>query len=125
VPAAIFYPAGFTNDLHLLGSRYLPPAGATDKILEISDGRVALTGGNLTGDFVNDITLEPRARIINRSDNPLRVSLGLPGGGFVGGVRDPASGKLISFRGAVLQKANYGAGFFRGTNEIGGVYLGP
>ena len=119
------YAAGFTNDLQIVGSRYVQPVSATDKILDFSDGRAALTGGNLTANFTNDITLEPRARVTNRSSNPLRVSMGLPGGGFVGSAQDPASGRFIPFAGAVLQKANYGAGFFRGTNQIGGVFLGP
>jgi len=39
-------------------------------------------------------------------------------------VLNPA-GKSVSVHGIVLQKQNFGSGFFLGTNQTGRMFLGP
>jgi hypothetical protein len=59
------------------------------------------------------------------SSGKLSLSISTTSGLFKGSVVNPATKKTIPISGAVLQKQNIGAGYFLGTNEIGGVYLGP
>jgi hypothetical protein len=44
---------------------------------------------------------------------------------FQGSVINPATGKPIAVKGALLQKQNLGFGYFLGTNQTGSVFLGP
>jgi len=45
-------------------------------------------------------------------------------GTFKGSVVDPNSGKPVAFTGVLLQKENFGGGFFLGTSESGNVIFG-
>jgi hypothetical protein len=42
---------------------------------------------------------------------------------FTGRAKEPATGKLISFNGAVLQNMNTGRGFFLGKSQSGEVQI--
>jgi len=44
---------------------------------------------------------------------------------FKGTVINPADGKPVSFNGVLLQKQNFGGGFFTGFNQTGRVFIGP
>jgi hypothetical protein len=118
---------GFTNDALVEGSRYVAPPTATNSVLNFTNGLgiVAFSGGNTAGPFTNAVTLMPRAKVTNESTNRLQMNFNLPWGRFVGLVREPGTGALHHFKGAVLQKACYGAGFFIDRNASGRVYLGP
>jgi len=62
---------------------------------------------------------------VTSTNSSLKMTVSTSSGSFKGSVIDPASGKSISFTGVVLQKQNFGGGFFTGTNQIGRVFLGP
>ncbi len=119
-----YYPQGFTNEAMLLGSRFLAP-NATNRMLALSNATVGFTNSNLVADFTNHIALDAKGKVTNQSTNKLSLSISSSSGLFSGSVTPPLGGKVIPFKGAVLQKQNRGAGFFPGTNQNGGVSLLP
>lgn len=118
---------GFATDATVTGSRYAAPTTVTNMVLNLTNGIgiVACSGGSVTAPFTNEVMLLPRARVSNQSSNRLQMNFNLPWGRFVGTVREPGSGALHHFKGAVLQKANHGAGYFIDKHTTGRVYLGP
>ena len=119
MPTATFYPGGFSSDAALLGSRYAVPVGPTNCVLNLSNAVVLLTGGNLTASFTNDVILGLSSKVTNASTHYLKVTFTLSSGLFSGSFIPTNETKAVSFKGAVLQKANYGAGHFLGTNLCG------
>jgi hypothetical protein len=86
---------------------------------------VSFAGGNLAAPFANNISVGPGDRITNRSPNRLTLTLTKPTGLFAGSATVPNSTRLLSFKGAWLQKPNVGGGFFLGTNQSGQVSIQP
>lgn len=120
-PNAKYYPDGFTNQVTASGSRYERPV-APKRVLDLTNGIVAFTGGDLASDFANDFTLDANGRV--QSTNRLSLSIAKANGSFSGTARVPDSARSVSFRGVVMQKRNLGLGFFLGTNVSGQVTLG-
>jgi hypothetical protein len=118
-----YYSAGFTNILVAQGSAYVRPASPTNSVLTYTNAILTFTGGNLGADFTNLISLGRSSRVFNQSTNVLSMSFSLPQGTFSGHVKDPASGKSRTFRGAILQKQNAGFGLLLGTNRTSSVSL--
>src|SRR6266542_1522166 len=118
------YPGGFAMETTALGSRYVSP-GTTNRVLDFTNGLVAFDGGNLLEPFTNRVTLSANNKITNLDTNELTLAITLSSGLLKGSATDPASGKAIVFKGAVLQRQNYGAGYFLGTNQNGRVFFGP
>jgi hypothetical protein len=122
-PTAGFYPAGFTNVTTASGSAYQFDNEAP--ILDFSFGQISFTGGDLAQSFANQVVLGAGGSFTNLSANALNLSLADSSGLLSGSVVDPSTGRLIPFSGVVLQKENFGAGFFLGTNQGGQVLLAP
>jgi hypothetical protein len=122
-PDAGFYPAGFTNQSTLTGSRYLAPTNSTEPVLNMTTGVVILTGGNLSQAWTNDVVLGAKNRVTNASPNQLSVSLSTGTGLFKGKFLDTNVLRTANFGGAVLQKSTNGFGYFLGTNQSGRVLL--
>lgn len=122
LPAAKYYPAGFTNTLALEGSLYQPPG--TNKVLQIDTGMVRFKRGGLSGAFTNLVTLGGNNKVTNLTTNqPLIMNLTLPLGllnGTLTLTNDGVRTKL-SFKGALLQPQDFGAGFFLGSSQSGRV----
>ena len=119
-PAAKFYPGGLTNEVVAEGSRWVvPPAGT--RVVNIPNGVVGFTNGNLTANFGNNVTLGTDNHIQNNSANALSMSIQTSKGLFTGSVTPPGGGTARSFKGALLQKQSRGAGFLTGTNETSNV----
>jgi hypothetical protein len=118
-----YYPAGFVHESDVHGSSYRPPVGTTDRVLSWSDGRVVLTGGNLGDGFANRIILKANNKIVNTSSNKLDATITLSTGLFSGRAMNPATGKPVPFRGALLQSLQCGTGYCTGTNQFGCVQL--
>lgn len=128
VPPAKFYRAGFTNETTINGSRYTPPVGTTNRVLNFTNGIVTFTDGNLGQSIINVVTLQANNKVINNtnaSPNKLVLTIVPSTGLFNGTVLVPGTNKIISFKGALHQKQNFGAGFFLGTNQSGRVFFGP
>jgi hypothetical protein len=122
-----YYPQGFQVESPLIGSRYVPPLGATNRVLDITNGIVTFTGGNLAADLANSITLGLGSKVTNNPSNTNKLILNftLPTGLFTGSVTPANTTRIIPFKGAVLQKANNASGYFLGTNSSGRVLLEP
>jgi len=116
-----YYPAGFDLETKITGSAY---NAGLNPITGFSRGTLALSGGNLPADIVNQITITNN-KVTNLSSNKLSLSLNKSQGLFSGSVKDPATGKTISFKGALRQKARLGEGYFLGTDQSGSVRLAP
>lgn len=122
-PDARFYPAGFTNQTTLIGSRYVAPPSSTNRVLALTNGVVILTGGNLSQAWTNDFVLGANNRVTNASPNKLTVTVSLGTGLFKGSFLDTGVVRTVSFSGALLQKSTNGSGFFLGTNQSGRVLI--
>jgi plastocyanin len=124
MPTARYNPAGFTNRLALEGSLYQPPG--TNKVLEIDMGMIRFDGGGLSGTFTNMVVLGNNNKVTNLTPNqPLVLTLTLPTGLFNGSATLTNQGvrQKLTFKGALLQRQDLGAGFFLGTNQSGAVLL--
>jgi len=118
-----FYAAGFTNQMTATGSTFRFTSGVP--VLDFVNGQVWLANGNLASSFTNQITLNSANKVTNLSSNALTLTIATTSGLFKGSVVNPATGKPIVITGVVLQKQNYGGGFFLGTDQVGRVYFGP
>lgn len=116
-----FYPAGFTNDVPVAGSRYV----STKPVLNWTNGVVIFEGGRLSAPFTNSVVLNAHGAIVNVSDNKLTLKIQSSSGRFNGTTEDPLTGHRISLTGVILQKENGGLGFFPNAPLSGQVSLGP
>jgi uncharacterized repeat protein (TIGR02543 family) len=121
LPATKFYPGGFTNETFALGSLYTPPATRTNRVLNISNGLVEFSGANLASAFTEEVLLASTNKVFDLGSARLTMNFAFSSGQFRGSVVNPENGKLITFKGAVLQKANVGFGMHSGTNRTGRV----
>ena len=85
---------------------------------------VALTGPNLAADSTNHILFNTNNTVQNLDSNKLSVAIVKTSGLFSGAVTPSGATRSIPFKGALLQKQNYGTGFYLSTNKSGRVYLG-
>ncbi len=119
----------FTNECVVEGSRYVRPkageqaidlfqssAGAHGRLVYLGAG-VPMVSTNIVIGNANQASF-PRG-----SGLALRL---IPGSGlFQGKFTNPATGRPVSFLGALLQEQNYGAGQFMIGSTAGQVYLTP
>jgi hypothetical protein len=116
------FPDAFSLQIDVLGSEFETPASSIP-ILNFSDGVITLTGGDLSSDLANPITIDAKNRITSETD--LKATLNKTSGLFSGTVLNPDTKRRIKFNGAILQNANTGSGFFLGTDQSGRVTLEP
>jgi hypothetical protein len=119
---AAAYTMGFSVMTAPLGSLYTPPANGSP-ILNMATGTIALSDGALAQSFTNQFRLNANNSIVNLSANGLQLSFNTGNGTFSGSAQEPATNKWMSFKGAVLEKANVGGGFFLNQNQSGGGFL--
>ncbi len=116
-----FYPNGFvcTNGLEVSGSLYSFTNGL--RLLNWTNGETVLADGNLPQSITNQVVLD----VNNKVTGSNKLSLTITASGlFQGTMTDPATRKVITMNGVVLQKQNAGVGSFLGTNQSGSVWLG-
>jgi len=121
VAGRTFYPAGFTNDVPITGSRY----AQSRPLLNWTNGVVIFQGGKLSSPFTNFVTLNSKGVVVNLSENQLALKIDSSTGRFSGTVTPPAARESISFSGVLLQNVNGGFGFFPDAPLSGAVMLGP
>ena len=119
-PKARLWPAGFTNDIMVVASHY----AHTNPVLDLTNGIVVFRGGSLGSPLTHSVTLGAGRVIANTSSNSVTLTTAAKTGLFKGIVRQPTAPKIISFRGAVLQKQNAGFGYFLDARRSGEVFLG-
>lgn len=124
VPSSKLYPAGFAFPVEAVGSRYTAPA-AGERVLPQPSAVLVFSGGDLPESVQCEIQLGTDNKVTNLSTNKLAVTI-TPGAGlFSGSLAHPATGKAISFKGALLENVGSGGGHFLGTNASGRVTFGP
>ena len=124
-PSSRYYPNGFTLATTVSGSEYIQPAKGAN-VLTLTDGSVALEGGDLTQNITDQISLGANNRVTDLSGNKLSMTFTPSTGLFTGRLIDPATGKPVLFNGVALQKPNAGYGYFLGTSHSGQALLqGP
>jgi hypothetical protein len=123
LPTAKYYPQGFHVESPMTGSRYVPPSGASNTVLNIAHGSISFVGGNLPEPLVNSFVLEPGSKLTNEGPNKLTLTFALPTGLFTGSLTPTNTTRAIPFKGTVLQKANNASGYFLRTTSSGRVLL--
>jgi hypothetical protein len=95
--------------------------------MNMTDGTVVVTGGNVPQSITNLVSLLANNKITNSSINKLTLTFVPATGLFKGTVVNPAAltSKPIAFNGVVLQKENVAAGFSLGTNQAARVFVAP
>lgn len=116
-----YYPAGFTNQIEVVGSAYVKPPVTS------SNGAVVLTGGNLGQSISNRFTLKPNYQVNNQGTNKFNLTISKSDGTFQGSQITATSPVKVKsdWRGVLLQKMQAGYGFFLGTNQSGQVWYTP
>ncbi|HEX4265249.1 MAG TPA: Ig-like domain-containing protein [Verrucomicrobiae bacterium] len=122
--SAKFYPAGFTNETdNTAGSSYVFTKG-TPVLNFPGGGPFTLSNGNLANSFTSQIALDSASKVTS-TNSTLKMTITTTSGLFKGSIANPEGGKAITFNGVVLQKQNFGGGFFLGTSQSGRVFFGP
>lgn len=125
LPVPKYYLAGFTNDTELIGARYRAPMGTTNRAVQITNGIVAFSGGDLNMAFTNEVRVGANNKVTNASPNKLMLTIVPSTGLFNGTVTPPGTNKIHTFKGALLQKQTNGSGFFLHNTQSGRVFFGP
>jgi hypothetical protein len=117
------YPAGFTNEVTTVGSRYVRPS-VGNRVLDLAQTEIVFTGGNLATSFAHTIALSDKNIITAVDAGKVALKLNLLSGAFSGSVVEPSTLKPLKFSGALLQDQNAAAGFLLGTNRSARVVFG-
>lgn len=118
-----FWPNGFTNNVSAIGSVFVAPAHGT-RIINITNFTATSSGSVLTSNILVSLQLGTNNLVSSNGANPSMLTLqfnltnGLVSGRFV----DSATG-TNTIKAAILQRQNYGAGLFIGTNKPGAFLL--
>ena len=119
------YTNGFELDSALAGSLYHPPTGTTNRIVEITNGLIILSGGSLAESSTNAVILGLSNKLTNDGPNKLALTFKPSSGLFAGMWMQTGTTARVTFGGAVLQKSQRGSGFFLLTNQSGRVQFEP
>ena len=113
-------PGGVARAIPVMGSRYVSPSPRTP-VLNLIDGVLVLSGGNLPEPITNSITLGGDNKITG--DNRLTLTFSPSKGSIAGTFVDPSSGKKRKVKGVALQAEEQGRGFFLGTDASGRILV--
>jgi hypothetical protein len=117
------YTSGFTlTNLSLMTGIYVPEAKGTNA-LAASQISVQLSGADLTSAVIQSIALNPAG--LGGTNGGVTINIPDKTGLFSGSFRDPVSGKTVHFKGAVLQPASAGYGFFISDSLSGAATIQP
>ena len=117
------YTNGFEVDSVLTGSLYLAPVGASNRVVNIVDGVVTLSGAGLVEPSANAVVFGPNNKVTNAGPNKLALTPTASSGLFKGTFTQTGTTERVNFSGAVLQKSRQGAGFFLRANQSGRVEI--
>jgi PKD repeat protein len=126
MPTSVYFPAGFTTNVTLLGQKYVKPVDITPSSAGVN-GRVTLGGGNLESSIVKTVFVYATGKVTVLSPNSENVQIKFQPttGQFSGSFMHPSLNTTISFTGLALQFRGDAAGYFLGTSESGFVTFEP
>jgi len=102
-----------------------PAVGPTNRVLELTNGTVTLTGGNLAMGITNTVVLTNNNVFVITGTNGLKLTL-TPGSGLISGSFTHPQSKVVTSIKAVVQQGQTNLhGFFLGTNLSGQIVLKP
>jgi len=116
-----YYPAGFTNQLQAFVSKY--QSAAQTPVLEYSVGKGIFQNGYPFESITNEFSIDSYSRM--SGPNHFNLTIAPSSAVFRGNVKNPLTGKTFSFSGVVLQRQQFGRGFFLDGDQSGSVYFGP
>jgi hypothetical protein len=112
------FTAGLDLDLNVAGSRYFKPAPG-QRAMAASSSSFEFISGNLGAPVGIDATLDQRNIFLISPAAKLRAVLVAAKGNLLGSYTPPGK-PALPFKGVILQKQNFGAGFFVGVPALGG-----
>ena len=126
MPTSVYFPAGFTTNVTLLGEKYVKPVNITTSSAGVN-GVVTLGGGNLESSIVKTVFVYATGKVAVLSPNNENVQMKFQPttGQFSGSFAHPALNTTIDFSGLALQFQSNAAGYFLGTSESGFVTFEP
>jgi hypothetical protein len=115
-----YYNGGFTNETAIIGSAFTNvPAG-----LLISDEPVTLSGGDLTSNITDYVTLSNLVfKILAPTNQLVKLSITPSSGAVTGTFTNTADQKVETLNGLYLPEQGVIGGYFLGTNYQGGALL--
>ena len=120
---------GFSAQLGLIGSIYVPPATGVST-LNLATGTnnavVKITGGDVDPEIDVNATVDTRDRVSAdpTASQGLRMAINRASGLFSGTFLHPVTGRAVAFAGVVFQKQSVGGGFFLGPDQGGSITIG-
>ncbi len=115
---AKYYPAGFTNQIEVVGSDYDPAS------VKSGAGAVYLAGGNLGTAQSSSFNMKSSLNVPKQGSDRFNLTITKPNGLFQGS-RMTSVDPNTKFQGVLLQKMGAGYGFFLGTNQSGQLWYTP
>lgn len=128
---AAYFPNGFSTQVSFEGSAFAAP-GRSQTTLSLSDTgsnnvSISIGGADAPQTTFSGVVRPSGVMVADPNSGPPRgfaLTLGA-GGRISGSFVDPGSNRRVTFVGAVLQKQNMAAGFFRSAGQSGYVQLAP
>ncbi len=129
--AGALYRAGFSANVGLIGSAYLPPSSG--QVLQFTaptaaTAALALSGGGLPSPHQDTVSVTSQNVVTENAPaaDKLTMTITAASGLFTGSFRaGSASTVKTAFAGVVFQKQNLGSGVFVGSTQSGLVELTP
>ncbi|MGV3755430.1 MAG: PQQ-binding-like beta-propeller repeat protein [Verrucomicrobiota bacterium] len=117
---------GFQRTLTAIGSKYATPA-RKQTVLGWSDGLLGLQGGGLPDLIAFKLQLKENHDAVLPEVQPeiLNLKINAENGLFTGQFIHPDHEKPVPMEGVLLQKQNYGTGFFLTPKGNGSVFISP
>ena len=116
------YRNGFTSQLSITGSAFASPPRGT-RALDFTNGIAVLTDGNLATPLTNGLVLKTNNTFTVSGTNKLAITLNTTSGLLTGSFFHPKTRRTTTFKGAISQENNFGAGPFLGTNQSGTILI--
>lgn len=115
------YPNGFTEEISVIGSRFVAVAKGAP-VLDLPAGLAVVSFGNLVDPLTANFALGGDNKIVG--DSGLTLTLSPTKGTATGSFIDPNTSRKRTVRGVVLQNQNEARGFFLGTDQSGRLWVG-
>ena len=107
-----YYPAGFTCQSDVLGSKYLH----TNPVLNLPTACLTFSGGSLASCITNSIAIGAGS-VVTTPGKQLKLSFSTSTGTFKGTFLDPVTAKPLTFSGVAFQKLNAAYGVLFGSGD--------
>jgi hypothetical protein len=115
------YRSGFSNELSVIGSPYVVPAGT--RVINCTNALLILRGADYGAGVTNQVILTAKNKVLNLGPENLTMSIVVTNGTFSGSVIRIE--RTNTFRGAFLQEQDIGLGYILGSNYVGEVRFEP